>query len=72
MQDTHCPVVEAPIPADVSLYDEFFITSTSMHVMPITHIDGQPVGDGQVGTVTAMVMERFAVHYHQIMRSSAA
>lgn len=71
MQDTNYPVVEALIPVDVSLYDEFFISSTSMHVMPVIHIDGQLVGDGQVGPVTTMVMERFAIHYRQVMCSSA-
>jgi D-alanine transaminase len=71
MQATDYPVVEALIPVDLSLYAEFFISSTSMHVMPITRIDGQLIGDGQVGPVTTMVMERFAVHYSQIMCSSA-
>jgi branched-subunit amino acid aminotransferase/4-amino-4-deoxychorismate lyase len=67
MQETPHPVVEAPIPVGVSLYEEFFISSTSMHVMPITRIDGQPVGDGRIGPITKMVMERFEAHYRQTM-----
>jgi branched-subunit amino acid aminotransferase/4-amino-4-deoxychorismate lyase len=67
MQDTAYPVVEAPVPVDVSWYDESFISSTSMHVMPITQINGQPVGNGRVGPVTHLVMDRFAAHYRRVM-----
>lgn len=49
-------------------WTECFITSTSRHVMPVTIIDGKPVGDGQVGPLTARLhalFERyFAVHTH--------
>lgn len=70
----HCdyPVIEKSLPADVSLYDELFISSTSMHVMPITKIDDQPVGNGQIGPVTTMVMDRFDLHYRQMMGLTAA
>jgi branched-subunit amino acid aminotransferase/4-amino-4-deoxychorismate lyase len=67
MQETDDPVVEAPVPLDLSLYEEFFISSTSMHVMPITQINGQPVGDGRVGPITKMVMAGFEAHYYQTM-----
>lgn len=32
--------------------DEVFVTSTAGGVMPVTQIDGQPVGNGKVGLVT--------------------
>ena len=67
MQETAHPVVAAPISIDLSLYEEIFVSSTSMHVMPITRIDEQPIGSGQVGPVTRLAMERFAQHYYQIM-----
>jgi branched-subunit amino acid aminotransferase/4-amino-4-deoxychorismate lyase len=67
MQESAHPVTESPLPVDISLYDEFFISSTSMHVMPVTQIDGQPVGDGRVGPITTMVMARFDTHYRQMM-----
>jgi branched-subunit amino acid aminotransferase/4-amino-4-deoxychorismate lyase len=67
MQDTGHPVIEAPLPAEPSLYDEIFISCTSMHVMPITQIDGRPVGSGQVGPVTKLAAARFAAHYRQVM-----
>lgn len=40
-------------------YDEFFVTSTSMHVIPIVSIDDVSVGNGQVGPVTQDLMTRF-------------
>ena len=70
MVETAYPVQEARLSTDLSLYDEFFISSTSMHVMPITQIDGQPVGAGQVGPVTKLAMERFEAHYRQVMEAA--
>lgn len=67
MQKTGHPVIETNLPVDLSLYEEFFISSTSMHVLPITQLDGQPVGNGQVGSITKMVMAQFEVHYRQVM-----
>jgi branched-subunit amino acid aminotransferase/4-amino-4-deoxychorismate lyase len=40
-----------------------FITSTSMHVMPITRFEGHPVGDGSVGPVTQLAHTRFEDYY---------
>lgn len=67
MQDTEYPIIEAPLPAEPSLYDEIFISSTSMHVMPITQIDDRPVSLGQVGPVTKLAAARFEAHYRQVM-----
>ncbi len=67
MQNTDYPVVETPLSVDFSLYEEFFISSTSMHVIPITKIDGQPVGNGQVGPITKLAMEQFKAHYRQVI-----
>jgi branched-chain amino acid aminotransferase len=38
---------------------ELFATSTAGGVMPMTSIDGVPVGDGRVGPVTSMLRERY-------------
>jgi branched-subunit amino acid aminotransferase/4-amino-4-deoxychorismate lyase len=67
MEDTPYPVAEAPLPTDLSLYDEIFISSTSMHVMPLTHINGQPIGLGVVGPITKLAMVRFDTHYRIVM-----
>jgi len=37
--------------------DEVFITSTAGGIMPVTRIDGQPVGNGKVGPITARLMK---------------
>lgn len=44
-------------------WTECFITSTSRHVMPVTLIDGRPVGDGQVGPVTARLRAAFEAYF---------
>lgn len=31
--------------------DEIWISSSSKELMPVTKVDGQPVGDGKVGAV---------------------
>jgi D-alanine transaminase len=31
--------------------DEVWISSSSKELMPVTKVDGQPVGDGKVGAV---------------------
>lgn len=69
MQGSDYPVQEKCIWTDLSLYEELFISSTSMHVMPITRVDGQPIGAGEVGPVTRLVMNRFEAHYQQVRAS---
>lgn len=39
--------------------DEAFLTSSTREIMPITWIDGSPVGDASVGPITREVMARF-------------
>ena len=69
MQSTHHPVLETQLPIDLSLYEEMFISSTSMHVMPVTEVEGRPIGNGQVGPVTKVAMAQFDAHYRQYMES---
>jgi branched-subunit amino acid aminotransferase/4-amino-4-deoxychorismate lyase len=72
MHDTPYSVAEAPIPVDLAQFDEAFISSTSMHVMPITRIENQLVGDGQVGPITRAVMDRFNSFYDQVMARTSS
>lgn len=69
MQTSAHPVNEQPLPADPGQFDEFFISSTSMHVMPITRIDDRPVSKGQVGPITQVVMARFEAAYRRYMEA---
>lgn len=57
-------VAEVPIYlADWDEFEECFLTSTSMHIVPVVRIDGRAIGQGEVGPVTRDLMERFA-QYH--------
>ena len=51
--------------AGMSRWQECFITSTSRHVMPVTAIDGRPVGDGRVGPVTRRLVDILEKHFEQ-------
>jgi len=50
------PVEEGEFPAAALLgADEAFLTSTIRGVAPVTRVDGEPVGNGKPGPVTARV-----------------
>jgi len=49
---------------DLPRFDEFFVTSTSMHIIPIVRIGSALVGEGHVGRVTLDLMDRFE-RYHR-------
>lgn len=54
------PVREAVLTdADLETADEMFITSTTRGVLPVTRLDGQPVGAGRPGPVTRTLAEGF-------------
>lgn len=56
-------VAERPFHVDEArLAREAFITSTSPNVLPVTRIDGAPVGNGQVGEMTRRLMRRYFDH----------
>jgi len=58
-------VSEAPLSLmDLPQFSEFFITSTSMHIIPIARIGAALVDDGRVGQVTRDLMDRFE-RYHR-------
>lgn len=57
-------VDEGDLPvADMGAWQECFITSTSRHVMPVTLIDGQPVGGGQPGPLTQRLHQLFEAYF---------
>ena len=48
------PVTVAPLPVGrLHAAEEVFITSTAGGIMPVTKIDGDPVGSGKPGALTA-------------------
>jgi branched-chain amino acid aminotransferase len=49
-----------PISAlEATAADELFITSTAGGVMPVTRVDGRPVGSGAIGPVTRSLIEAY-------------
>ncbi len=54
------PIVEKDLTV-VELYtaDEVFVTGTAAEVMPVTVINGRPIGDGRPGPITKKLMEEF-------------
>jgi branched-chain amino acid aminotransferase len=53
-------------PESVREADEVFLTSTGMEVLPVTRVDGRPVGSGQPGPVTLALRRR----YQQLVRET--
>lgn len=50
---------------DVYIADECFLTGTGAEVVPVTKIDGRPIGTGEVGPVTRRLMEAFHRHVRE-------
>jgi branched-subunit amino acid aminotransferase/4-amino-4-deoxychorismate lyase len=46
-------------PAQISVADEMFLTSSTREIVPITRVDGQPVGSGVPGRVTLRLAEAY-------------
>jgi D-alanine transaminase len=46
--------------AELKSAREAFLTSTSSHVLPVTRIDGAPVGDGRPGRIALRLRELYA------------
>lgn len=57
--------LEALLLADVPGLDEAFLSSASRGVLPVAAIDGQRVGAGQPGPVTARLMSAYAAYVAQ-------
>jgi branched-chain amino acid aminotransferase len=44
---------------DIYVADECFLTGTAAEVVPVTSLDGRPIGNGKPGPVTKDLLERF-------------
>jgi branched-chain amino acid aminotransferase len=54
------PLESREVPAgEVREADEVFVTSTAGGIMPVTEVDGKPVGDGAPGPVTLRLREAY-------------
>lgn len=66
----HIPVILGPLTyADLVGADEAFLTSTTKEVLPVVEVDGQPIGTGRPGPVTAKTHELFRAY---VAETSAA
>ncbi len=46
--------------------DECFLTGTAAHVTPVLEVDGRPIGNGEIGPITARLQEK----YFEIVRGA--
>ncbi len=54
------PVSETAIPeTDLFQLDELFVTSTTWEVVPVTIVNGRPIGNGKPGPLTRQLQEAF-------------
>lgn len=60
--DRWTAAVDDLTPYDLYTADECFVTGSISGVKAITHLNGRPIGDGEVGPVTAELNERLADH----------
>ena len=59
-RDTGLEVQERDIPAaEISSADEMMFSTSAGGVMPVTCVEGAPVGTGQCGPVTKKIMEEY-------------
>ena len=54
--------------ADLAAADEMFITSTTREVLPVTTIDGRPVGSGAPGPLTRALAAGFRAQVNTLNR----
>jgi len=59
-RDAKVPVAETTLLRhDIYVADECFLTGTAAEVVPVTSLDGRPIGNGKPGPVTKDLLERF-------------
>ena len=59
-RDLGIPVEEAPIRLEqLDRVDELFLSGTTTEVMPITRVDGRPIGNGRPGPITRRLQDAF-------------
>jgi D-alanine transaminase len=65
-------VVERPFrPDEAAGASEAFLTSSIRGILPVTRLDGRPLGDGQPGPIYQRLSELYAARYLE-RRSSAS
>ena len=72
LRDNAVPHEVRPVKeAELRSADEIWVTSSSREVLPITALDGKPVGSGKPGSVGAKVYALYQQYKAQVMRAPA-
>lgn len=59
-REHHIPLEERPFDRhQLARASEVFVTGTTTEIMPITRVEGRPVGDGRVGPITRTLMQAY-------------
>lgn len=59
-QEAKIPVAETTLLRhDLYIADECFLTGSAAEVIPVSSLDGRPIGDGKPGPITRDLLERF-------------
>lgn len=67
------PYVVGPVPeADVLSADELWLTSSTKEVLPITQLDGKPVGTGRPGPLFERMHALYQTFKRDVMRGATA
>jgi branched-chain amino acid aminotransferase len=61
-------VSEGPVPrAGLAHLEEMFVTSTSMHIIPIVRVDDAEINHGHIGPITRLLMNEFETYYAHVL-----
>jgi D-alanine transaminase len=65
-RDLGIPTAERPIYTDrLNDIQELFLSGTTTEVLPVTTLDGKPVGDGSVGDITRQLKDAYRQRIHE-------
>jgi D-alanine transaminase len=66
------PAVEAPLYMEqLGNVEELFLSGTTTEVMPVTQLDGRPVGDGRRGPITEQLQQAYRRHVEESAGAAA-
>jgi len=57
---------------DLYVAEECFLTGTAAEVIPVTRIDGRPIGTGQVGALTRQLTDAFHAYVKKVAEQGSA
>jgi D-alanine transaminase/branched-chain amino acid aminotransferase len=65
------PVEACDVPlASLAHAREMFMTSTTKGVLPVTRVDGRPIGDGRPGPLTRALQARLSAHVEVYLQAA--